>query len=279
MKKYLVLGSSGQIGSHLSAYLRSKNHRVFEFDVIKDSKKDLREPNNKILEEYIQECDFVFFLAFDVGGSRYLEKYQDSYDFIHNNMFIMANTFKILKESAKPFLFASSQMSDMGYSTYGLCKALGERYTASIDGISVRLWNVYGYEKDFDKSHVITDFILKAKDNGHIDILTDGSEQRQMLYADDCCECLYILSERYADLDRYKKYHITNFRWTSIEDVAKEVCSNFTGVDYSKSEKKDMVHQGWKTEPDNYILNFWQPKVSLSDGVKKIIKMMDKDNV
>ena len=45
--------------------------------------------------------DFIFFLAFDVGGSRYLKKYQNTFDFISNNMRIMENTFSILKKERK----------------------------------------------------------------------------------------------------------------------------------------------------------------------------------
>ena len=277
MKKYLVLGSSGQIGSQLVKYLKNKGHHVFEFDIMNGSREDLRIPNNSLLRKHIEECDFVFFLAFDVGGSRYLFQYQDTYDFIHNNVFIMGNTFEELQRSGKPFIFASSQMSDMGYSTYGLCKAMGERYTDSMGGINVRLWNVYGYEKDLEKSHVITDFIRKAKNEKSITMLTDGTEERQFLYAEDCCSCLYTLSKKYESLDRSKKYHVTSFEWITIKNVAEEICSNFPDVNFSASTNKDMVHKGWKTEPDKYILNFWKPKVSLDEGIKKVIEMMESE--
>ncbi len=203
--KYLVLGSSGQIGSHLVSHLIHHGEEVVEYDIVRDVKEDLRIYNNNLLEKYINESDFVFFLAFDVGGSRYLEKYQDSYDFIENNIKIMSNTFSLLEEYNKPFIFTSSQMSDMGYSTYGLCKALGERYTDSIGGLNVRLWNGYGNEKDLEKSHVITDFINKAKNTSNINMLTDGKEERQFLHADDCSRCLHILSKEYHILDREKK--------------------------------------------------------------------------
>ena len=81
--KYLVLGSDGQIGLELCEFLRKKGEEVVEFDIASDKSKDLRVQN--ILEEYIQDCNFVMFLAFDVGGSRYLKKYQHTYDFIENN--------------------------------------------------------------------------------------------------------------------------------------------------------------------------------------------------
>ena len=53
-------------------------------------------------------------------------------------------------------------MSNMSFSSYGILKKIGENLTSSLGGLNVRFWNVYGYETDFEKSHVITDFILKS---------------------------------------------------------------------------------------------------------------------
>jgi len=103
--KYLVLGSSGQIGFPLTVFLKKNGHEVLEFDIVEDSLKDLRIHKNIFLEKYIKECDFVFFLAFDVGGSRYLSKYQHTYDFLHNNILLMSNTFDLIKKYNKPFIF------------------------------------------------------------------------------------------------------------------------------------------------------------------------------
>jgi len=267
--KYLVLGSSGQIGSHLVQYLIERGHQVLTFDIIESEEEDLRLHQNPSLKKKMEECDFVYFLAFDVGGSRYLKKYQSTYEFISNNTKIMDTTFSCLKETGKPFLFASSQMSNMDYSSYGSQKRIGEHYTRSLNGISVKLWNVYGIEKDENKSHVITDFIKKAR-SGVIDMITDGSECRQFLYAEDCCECLYILSTKYTELDRDSKYHISNFEWTSVLDVARKV-QEVIPCEIRPAKEKDSIQMGERNEPDPYILQFWTPKTTISEGIKKII--------
>ena len=141
----------------------------------------------------MHESDFVMFMAFDVGGSRYLKTYQHTYEFVSNNVKLMDNAFDALKETKKPFIFASSQMSNMSYSSYGVLKALGEYYAKSLGGLIVKFWNVYGVEHDPEKSHAITDFIRKAQTNGRIDMMTDGVEMRQLLFADDCCRALRLL--------------------------------------------------------------------------------------
>ena len=87
--KHLVLGSSGQVGYHLSNILKEQNQEVIPFDIVNSENEDLRIYNNQLLEEKIKECDFIHFLAFDIGGSIYLAKYQNTFDFISNNVKIM----------------------------------------------------------------------------------------------------------------------------------------------------------------------------------------------
>ena len=186
--KILNLGSSGQIGAYLSEYLRGKGHEVIEFDKNHHHGQDMTQIPNHNLDRAVRECDFCFFLAFDVGGSRYLKKYQHTFRFLDNNARLMTQTFGLLEKYNKPFVFASSQMSNMSYSPYGVMKRVGELYTKSLGGKIVHFWNVYGIEKDMEKAHVITDFIKKGFETGDISMLTDGTEQREFLYAEDCCE-------------------------------------------------------------------------------------------
>ena len=275
INNYLIIGSSGQIGSFLVKHLQKKGHVVEAFDIVDGEEYDLRTTDNKLLEEKISESDFVFFLAFDVGGSRYLSKYQNTFEFIHNNVQIMSNTFELLKKYDKKFIFTSTQMANMSHSSYGLLKCIGERYTSTLNGLIVKLWNVYGAEKDYEKSHVITDFIIKAETQGDIDMISDGTEERQFLYVEDCCECLLTLSEKYDSLLRDKEYSISSFKWNTINEIASIVASNFHDAKITPSEEKDSVQQNKKNEPDEYILNFWKPKTCIEDGIKKIIKEMN----
>lgn len=265
-KNILVLGSSGQVGLSLCQFLRKKNYNVIEFDLINSEKEDLRIEN--VLDEILPNVDFVFFLAFDVGGSKYLQNLEKKYDFIDNNCRIMVNTFDSLKKHNKDFIFTSSQMSNMTYSPYGVLKSLGEYYTKSLNGLIVKFWNVYGIEHDDYKSHVITDFI-KMSDSGKINMRTNGEELRQFLHSDDCSEALEILMEKYNEIDRTKHLDITSFEWTSILDIAK-IIANIKNCDYVIGDLEDL-QKNKQNEPDEYILNFWKPKISLHDGIIKII--------
>jgi len=276
-----VLGSSGQIGAYLTEYLTKKGHFVRKFDIVNDPHEDMTRIPNPFLRNVIMDSDFVFFLAFDVGGSHYLKKYQHTFKFIDNNTRMMANVFGHLSDYKKPFVFASSQMSNMSYSPYGVMKRVGELYTKSLGGLIVKFWNVYGIEKDMEKAHVITDFIHKGFESGVINMMTDGTEAREFLYAEDCCEALEKIMEEYSNLSSDDELHITTGVYTSILEIAQEIRKLFTDigkeVEVIPSEKKDEVQKDARNEPDSFIRKIWQPKTSVKDGLKKVFEVMKND--
>ena len=275
-KKFLILGSEGQIGNHLKEYFTKKGHKVFEFDLLRSKKEDLRLVKNNLLVQKIRKSDFIFFLAFDVGGSRYLKKYQNSFKFISNNVRIMENTFSLIYQYKKPFLFASSQMSNMVYSPYGLLKNIGEKYSEILGGLTVKFWNVYGIEKDLNKSHVITDFILMALKKNKINMLTDGKEKRDFLFAEDCCEGLEKIFLNYNKIKKLKKsVDLTTGKYTSILEIANKIKKIFKNkkinIKINPSRNKDIVQLDKRNKPDMFLKKYWKPKFSLDNGIKEII--------
>jgi nucleoside-diphosphate-sugar epimerase len=276
--KVTILGSGGQIGAYLTEYLREKGHEVTEFDVTNGEDEDLTLIPNPKLMRAIRMSDFVFFLAFDVGGSRYLKKYQHTFKFLDNNTRLMANVFGLLSEYHKPFVFASSQMSNMSYSPYGVMKRVGELYTKSLGGKIVHFWNVYGIEKDMDKAHVITDFIKKGFETGDISMLTDGTEQREFLYAEDCCEALEAVMENYDELSSDDNLHITSFDATTILDIGYIIQGLFAEIGRSVSvtpaESKDEVQKDKRNEADRFITKYWKPKTTIQEGIRNVFNDM-----
>ena len=280
-RKILMLGSAGQVGAYLTDYLSRMGNEVLEFDITNGSDQDMTMIPNGELEAKIYMADFVYFLAFDVGGSHYLKKYQHTFKFIDNNTRLMANAFGLIEKYKKPFVFASSQMSNMSYSPYGVLKRVGELYTRSLGGLIVKFWNVYGIEKDMDKAHVITDFIRKGFESGDIDMMTDGTEAREFLYAEDCCEALETVMEKYHELTSDDELHITTGVYTTVLEIAEEIKSLFAGIGktitVTPAQSKDEVQKDARNEPDLYINEFWQYKTSVPEGLKKVFEEMKKD--
>ena len=274
-KRILVLGSNGQIGDYLCKYLTKKKYKVKKIDLTINTNHDLRIKNNKLLIKNVKLSDYIFFLAFDVGGSRYLKKYQNKYEFLDNNLKIMINTFDILAKFKKKFLFASSQMSNMTYSNYGLLKLVGERVTKSLNCNYVKFWNVYGIENDLKKAHVITDFARMAIKNKKISMITNGNETREFLHVLDCCKGLELIMKKH---DIFKKnnrdLHLSTGKKIKIFSIAKiiqkiAIQKNFL-VKIAKGKSVDNVQFNKKNKFNKFLFKYWRPKIEIETGVKEI---------
>ena len=272
---HLVLGSAGQIGRALVDYLATKGEPVETFDIQDSKEQDLRTLDNPHLEQAIARASYVYFLAYDVGGSRYLQEHQHKREFILNNLRLMTNTFATLQRHDTPFLFTSSQMADMPHSTYGALKAVGEHATLSLGGTVVRLWNVYGLELDLNKSHVITDLVLSAIRHQKISIRTTGEETRQFLHATDCSRCLYSLSQD-SQVHASASYDVTSFEWTAIKDIAAMVSRLYDDAPIEIGLNCDAVQQSIDVPPRRDVLGFWKPEISLFDGISSVAHALEK---
>ena len=273
MNNVLVLGSRGQIGLSLTKILGdSKKYNVIECDIVCEESNDLRNKSS-FINQLFMNADFVYFLAYDVGGSKYLENNQNVSSFLNNNLLIMKNTFFYLEQYSKPFIFASTQMSNMNHSTYGTLKRIGEHYTNILGGHIVRFWNTYGIENNPEKTHVITDFINSAIANNLILMRTKGNEKRQFLHAEDCSKALLKIQENYDNLN--KRYlDITSFEWTSIYEIARIISDIFGGIPIKRGQLDDLVQNNISNEPDPYFRKYWNPEISLYEGINSIVRHM-----
>lgn len=289
IKNVCVLGSEGQIGKPLSEKLKSLGYSVSEIDVKLGNHDDLTEIDYS--QDYykktirtIKNSDFVFFLAFDIGGANYLSTEDSHFDFISYNTKLMNNTFEILSDGKNPFIFASSMMAARSeQSNYGFLKKLGERYTKSLGGLSVRFWNVYGQQRWDGKSNVITEVINQVlmPEIKEVKLMTTGAEARDFMHVDDCVEALVVMMNNYDRLvvTRPNSVHLsTGRRMTSIKDVAKMICKIH---EEATGEHKEVVggtqsaftHNIYEYLPWNDCLldsNLWTAEISLNDGLKKI---------
>lgn len=260
--KILVLGSEGVIGKELCRELEASGHEVQHYDIKLDSKQDLSVNFDVDVAKY----DFVYFLAYNIGGSKYILN-NSNVNFINDNVMIMYNVFN--KLSGCKFIFASSQMENM-YVPYGTLKRLGEHYTTYLGGISVRFWNVYGNEDINEKSHVIPDFIHKFKTKGFIDLNTNGQESRQFLHTRDCAKALIAIMNNYDEIKTKRNVvDVTNFEWTRVLDLALIITEDPKLV-YAGSIGDSL--QTCQNQPDTFILDYWKgPEISLKDAVKEMM--------
>ena len=154
-------------------------------------------------------------------------------------------------------------------------------YTKSLNGLIVKFWNVYGIENDMEKAHVITDFIKKGFETGTIDMMTNGFEHREFLYAEDCCEALEVVMENYSNFSSDDNLHITSGVGTSILEIASKIQTLFAGIGKAVSvvpgTSRDEVQKDARNEADPHIKWWWRPQTTIDEGLAKVFNEMKKE--
>jgi nucleoside-diphosphate-sugar epimerase len=268
--KVLVLGSSGCVGRSMVSCFQQKGHTVIPWDIKMGEQYDLRKQG--VLDSILPQIDFVLFLAFDVGGSKYNVH---STQYIENNLLLLNNTFRSIEKFQKPFIHTTSQMSNMNNNPYAVLKRLAEFYTEILGGVNVKLWNVYGSEDISEKSHVINDFIDQAVNKGSIKMRTKGREERLFLYCDDFADAVYTIFMNYEKFRNTKPIDISNRDWATIHDVAniiKDLSKELLQKEISVEEGPLVdTFQSLRNEPgESYLNELWKPTVSLKEGIRHI---------
>lgn len=258
MIKNLVLGSEGFIGRAFCQYLVEAGEEVVRFDIKRGAHED-----GRIVKLDLNGIDRVYFLAWDVGGAKYLYK-QDAQLFqLDWNMKLMMNVMPQLQAAKVPFLFVSSQLAEEYDTVYGVTKRLGEIWTKLLDGVFVREWNVYGPIEDHtERSHVISDFIYQALTEKEIKMMTTGEELRQFIHIDDVNRAWHLaLSNNIKGI-----YDVTSFEWIKIIDIAKMI-GEITGAKVTPGEKVGST----PITPIKGRIPGWLPTVDLREGLTRMI--------
>lgn len=254
----LIIGSEGFVGKPFCSYLEKLGEGVVRFDIKRDDDEDARQAQLNL-----GNIDRVYFLAWDVGGSKYLYRDDTQLGQLDWNLRLLLNVMRQLQENPKPFLFVSSQLAEQYDTVYGVTKRLGEIWTHLLNGVRVRLWNVYGpVEPTTERSHVVSDFILQAVRHGEIKMLTTGEETRQFIHIEDVCSALHHgISGGYPGV-----YDVTSFEWVSIREVAETI-----GVLTGAKVNPGTVVGSTPLTPLQGKMPGWLPQISLEVGLQKMI--------
>jgi nucleoside-diphosphate-sugar epimerase len=175
-----------------------------------------------------------------------------------------------LDKFKKPFVFASSQMSTMMHSNYGLLKLIGERATESLNGLTVSFWNIYGNETDENKFHVITDFIRMAHNNKEIKMQTNGEEIRDFLYVKDVVKGGLLIIEKGESMRPYNLGYGGGITIGEIVDTIIEVSELKPDVIWDDSKPTTIPFRAVSTERINTEIGF-VPTYTFKQGITETI--------
>ena len=82
------------------------------------------------------------------------------------------------------------------------------------------------------------------------------------------------MAELYDVIPRDEELHIASGKWNTITDVASLVASHFPGTIIQPGNAKDDVQHDSLIDPNTYISKYWNPKITLEEGIARVIKEM-----
>lgn len=257
----LVLGSEGFVGKPLCKFLADLGEVVIPYDIVLDSQQDCR-----IAQLKLDNVDRVYFLAWDVGGAKYLYQDKTQLSQLDWNLKLLLNIMPQLESKHLPFLFVSSQLAEEYDTVYGVTKRLGEVWTKLLKGLRLRLWNVYGsVELPSERSHVVADLAYQALSTGKIRLLTTGEEQRQFIHIEDVCRAFHTAFTQHLE----GVYDVTSFEWIKIIDIA-HIIAAFTGAEIIPGERIGST----PITPIRGKIPGWLPQVTMQEGIRTIVDDM-----
>ena len=309
MKKILVTGGAGAIGSHLVTRLVALGHKVAVLDDLSSGHEKLLPPSVEFIKGSITDDDVldsafrsrpdtVFHLAALFANQQSVDR--PELDLEVNGL----GTLKILKKSEQfgieRFIYASSscvyghqdknlneedKLQDLD-TPYAATKLLGEQYAKiwaqkNLFAVKVvRIFNSYGPNEFPGKyRNVIPNFFEKALRGESLVILGEGTETRDFTYVSDVVDGL-LLTSTIQETD-FGVFNIGSGVGTTIIDLASQInviSKNNAPVLFSPRRNWDhILHRVSDISLAKSKLEF-SPSVNLNDGLIKTYEWLKSTN-
>ncbi len=314
MKKILITGGYGILGSCLANKLNDIGHDVYILDRSKKKRNTLNRFINKSIKK--QKGNFnelqslikiikkkKFDVIFHLGAiTQVIDAYKSPYEAYKTNILGTINIFesiRILKTNTK-IIFSSS---DKAYGTmqkqnykendrlhgdfpYDVSKSssdlIAQSYskTYNLSVAIIRSGNIFG-PADFNLDRLIPGTIVNALKGKPIILRTNGKLRRDYIYVSDVAEA-YVKMMNYMFKNK-KKLHIYNLG-SKYNFNANQVVDKIYKI--MKVNLKSIIKNKSRIEIEAQKLNFfkakkdlnWSPKVNFKSGILKTLKWY-KDNL
>jgi len=306
MKKVLITGAAGFIGSHLCDRFIKEGFYVIGLDSFLTGS-----PDN--IAHLIGNERFKF-IKYDVTNFIYIPDEIDimlhfacpasPVDYLNHPIHTMKvdslgtiNTLGLAKAKKARYIFASSSevygdpkvhpqpetywgnVNPIGpRSVYDEAKRFSEALTMAyyrehkIDIRIVRIFNTYGPRMRMNDGRVVPNFITQALKNEPITVYGDGTQTRSFCYIDDLIEGIFKtaimenIDGEVFNLGNTEEYKILDFA-----QIIKSLTNSKSPIIFKALPQDDPKQRKPDITKAKKILK-WEPKVNLIEGLKKTIK-------
>jgi UDP-glucose 4-epimerase len=299
--KILITGGAGFIGSNLAKKLVDNGNKVVVLDSLLRGNKLEKDTFEKItfikgdvrdletVKKASLGCDIIFHFAAVLGVDIVADNPVETMDVevIGTRNVVMAaevNNIKKIMYASTSGIYGHSAIGNAlteevlvdPRTSYAMAKRYNEIYLASnheekgIDVISLRFFNVYGWNQD--TRMVIPLFFEQARKNANITVFGNGRQTRDFTHIDDTVEaCIRLIDVKGCHI-----INIANETEWCIEDVAyqiKSITKSDSKISYIEAPKKRYdyeVERRVGSSEKLEELTSYKPETGLSEGLNKI---------
>lgn len=309
MKRILVTGGAGFIGSHLCERLVAEGHDVVCLDnYFTGSKENVRELTDKVNFElvrhdvttpYYVEVDEIYNLACPASPIHY------QYNPIKTtktsvvgaiNMLGLAKRVraKILQASTSE-VYGDPELHPQQESYWGNVNPIGIRScydegkrcaeTLFMDYHRqnnvrikiIRIFNTYGPRMNADDGRVVSNFIAQALRGNDITIYGDGSQTRSFQYVSDLVEGMIRMMATSDNITGPVNIgNPTEFTMLELAALVKELTNSCSKIVFRALPEDDPRQRQPDISMAHELLNGWEPTVQLREGLTKTIAYFDR---
>jgi dTDP-glucose 4,6-dehydratase len=300
MKRVLITGAAGFLGSHLCERFLNENFFVIGMDnFITGSLKniDLFKNHNNFefiehdVSKYVQvdgDLDCILHFASPASPIDYLKIPIQTLKVgslgTHNLLGLAKSKNATILVASTSEVYGDPLVHPQNESYFGNVNPIGPRGVYdeakrfqeaitmayhrfhNLDTKIVRIFNTYGPRMRLNDGRVLPAFIGQSLRNEDLTIFGDGSQTRSFCYVDDLIEGIY----RLLHSDYNYPINIGNPNEITIKDFANEIV-NLTGKNQNIIFKELPENDPLKRKPDidlaKNILD-WEPKIQRSEGLK-----------
>jgi len=314
VKKALVTGGAGFIGSHLSDALLKNGYGVvvldnestgFRENIPSEAtyiKGDVKTPND-VEKAFAEGIDVVFHVA---GQASTIKSFHDPLSDLNTNIIGTVNVLEMcLKMKVRRLIYASS-MTCYGHpeniptvednpcrpiSYYGITKYAAERYVHTMAArndldfdfnvTSFRMFNVYGERQSLENPYqgVMAIFISNVLNNEPITIHSDGKQSRDFIFISDVVNAwLSSVDNPQAHGQVFNLGTGTGLSINRLVDFILKASGKDRDsypVTYSSERPGDQRHMRADVTKAKSVLN-WSPVVKLENGMQKTVKWANR---
>ncbi len=306
MKRVLITGGAGFIGSHLSERLLNEGNDIICLDnFFTGSKDNIRHliGNNRfelvrhdIINQYLAEVDEIYNLACPASPVHYQ---YNPIKTMKTSVIGMINMLGLAKRCKAKILQASTseiygdpQIHPQIESYWGNVNPIGLRSCYdegkrcaetlmmdyhrqnNIDIRIARIFNTYGPRMALNDGRVVSNFIIQALKNEPITVYGDGSQTRAFCYVSDLVDALIKL----MNCNYSQPVNLGNPDEHTIIEFAKliiELTNSKSEIVFKELPSDDPVQREPNISLAKRILN-WEPQIQLKEGLLKTIEYFDK---